>query len=54
MPSRNNPNARAINNLIEALAELVARDYLREQASNDAASSDEQSERVLPRLEEAA
>lgn len=44
----------AHESLIDALAELVARDYLREQASNDAASSDERSERVLPRLEEAA
>lgn len=40
--------------LIDALAELAAQDYLREIASNDIGSSDDRSERVLPRLDEAA
>jgi len=54
MPSVITPNASALDDLIEALAEIVARDYLRELASNDADDSDGQAERVLPRLDEAA
>lgn len=40
--------------LIEALAAKVAEDYLREEAGNDGAGTDQRSEPVLPDMDAAA
>lgn len=47
-------NATALDTLIDLLADIAAADYLREQASNDAAGSNDRTKRPLHDLHEAA